>query len=157
MHSSMALVAVSALALLPSSSAAWSSSVDALLAKFEPGATDATTFVGLTPLTGYELSYAYTSKHITFAVVADTSGWIGLGIGEAAGMKGADIMMGHFDGSTGKAVVGDYHSTKKASLRVMVAKTGQSTMERRRTGKPYLYSADHFQLGTAMITQFYLK
>ncbi len=108
----MALAAVSALALLPSSSAAWSSSVDALLAKFEPDATDATTTVGLTPLTGYNLSYAYTSKHITFAVVADTSGWIGLGIGEAAGMRGADIMMGHFDGSTGKAVVGDYHSSK---------------------------------------------
>ena len=92
----MALVAVSALALLPSNSAAWSSSVDALLAKFEPDATDATTVVGLTPLTGYELSYAYTSKHITFAVVADTSGWIGLGIGEAAGMKAICITVDRY-------------------------------------------------------------
>jgi len=96
--------------LVTAANAAWSSTVLDLLKKYEPTATF-TTAKPLVPFTGYSFSYALDSakKHITFAVEADTTGWIGLGIAEAAGMKGADIMMGHVD-SAGKAVVGDYHS-----------------------------------------------
>jgi hypothetical protein len=92
--------------------AAWSQTVSSLLTKYEPTATFTTT-TPLVPFAGYSLSYALSSDHITFAVEADTTGWVGLGIAEAAGMKGADIMMGHVD-STGKAVVGDYHSVANA-------------------------------------------
>ena len=76
-----------------------------------------TTTTPITPFSGYNLYYAVdlTAQHITFAVEAATTGWIGFGIAEAAGMKGADIMMGHVD-STGKAVVGDYHSVTVSCL-----------------------------------------
>ena len=88
----------------------WSESIASLLATHEPTATFTTT-TPIIPFSGYNLYYAVdtANQHITFAVEATTTGWIGLGIAEAAGMKGADIMMGHV-AQDGKAVVGDYHS-----------------------------------------------
>ena len=43
------------------------------------------------------------------ALTAQTTGWVGLGFGEAAAMRGADIAVAHVDGQ-GKAHVADYHA-----------------------------------------------
>ena len=50
---------------------------------------------------------------IYVAVEAPSTGWVSFGISEAAGMRGADIMMGHV-ASDGKVFVGDYHATGNA-------------------------------------------
>ena len=52
---------------------------------------------------------------VTFAVEAQTTGWVALGLAEAAGMKGADIVMGHVDGASGSVHVGDYHAIANAA------------------------------------------
>ena len=49
---------------------------------------------------------------VTFALEAKTTGWVAIGIAEAAGMKGADIMMGNVDG--GSVRIGDYHAIANA-------------------------------------------
>ena len=47
---------------------------------------------------------------VTFALEAQTTGWVAIGLAEAAGMKGADMMMGHVDSTTGEVKIGDYHA-----------------------------------------------
>ena len=109
-----ALVTALSIALSFDSAAAWSQTVASLLAKHEPAATF-TTSAAVVPFSGYKLNYALdaVNKHVTFVVEAETTGWVALGISEAAGMKGADIMMGHVD-SSGKAVVGDFHAVSNS-------------------------------------------
>jgi dopamine beta-monooxygenase len=58
----------------------------------------------------YNLTWGLTTDRIYVAVEAQTTGWVGFGLSEAGGMRGADIMMGHVD-SSGIAYVGDYHAT----------------------------------------------
>jgi len=93
---------------------AWTNSPTDLLAKYEPNPTFTTT-TPVEPFTGYKLFWSYNleKEHITFVIEAKTTGWVGLGIAEAAGMRGADIMMGHVS-SAGKAVVEDFHSVANA-------------------------------------------
>ena len=52
---------------------------------------------------------------VTFAVEAQTTGWVALGLAEAAGMKGSDVVMGHVDGSGGSVRIGDYHAIANAA------------------------------------------
>ena len=52
---------------------------------------------------------------VTFAIEAQTTGWIALGLAEAAGMKGADVVMGHVDGASGSVHIGDYHAIANAA------------------------------------------
>lgn len=66
-----------------------------------------------TRLHGYKAVWSIDSKKsiIVVGVEATTTGWVGFGLSEAAAMRGADIMMGHVNPTTGKAAVGDYHSS----------------------------------------------
>lgn len=67
------------------------------------------------PNVGFDWSMSWAIKDNTtiyISVHAKTSGWVGLGIVEAAGMRGADIMMGHV--ADGKGIVGDYYATSNA-------------------------------------------
>jgi len=52
---------------------------------------------------------------VTFAIEAQTLGWVALGLAEAAGMKGSDIVMGHVDGFNGVVHIGDYHAIANAA------------------------------------------
>jgi ABC-type multidrug transport system ATPase subunit len=94
--------------------AAWTTSPSDLLDQYEPSPTFKTT-TPISPFASYKLwwSYSLEKEHITFVIEAKTTGWVGMGIAEAAGMRGADIMMGHVL-SSGKVVVEDFHSIANA-------------------------------------------
>ena len=49
------------------------------------------------------------NKRLYVALEGKTEGWIGIGLGEAAAMRGADIAVVYVD-ADGKAHVTDYHS-----------------------------------------------
>ena len=66
--------------------------------------------------TAFDWTATWGHDHSTFAIAveAHTTGWVGFGISEAAGMRGADIMMGFVD-EEGAAHVNDYYSIDNAT------------------------------------------
>jgi hypothetical protein len=72
--------------------------------------------LSLSTMTDYIVSWVLdevaSPPTVTFALEAKTTGWVAIGIAEAAGMKGADIMMGNVDG--GSVRIGDYHAVANA-------------------------------------------
>ena len=56
-------------------------------------------------------------ERIYFALEARTTGWAAIGLGEAAGMRGADIAVVHVD-SAGKPHVTDFHAIGNQKPRV---------------------------------------
>ena len=74
------------------------------------------TVLSLGTMTDYIVSWVLdevaSPPTVTFALEAKTTGWVAIGIAEAAGMKGADIMMGNVDG--GSVRIGDYHAVANA-------------------------------------------
>jgi hypothetical protein len=94
----------------------WSDNPANLLKKFAPSGTEP---VSSTPKTGLAFIATWSIDEagdtFTLSIEAGSTGWIGFGIAEAVGMRGADIMMGHVDGN-GKAHIGDYHAIADSTL-----------------------------------------
>eukprot|EP00937_MAST-01D_sp_MAST-1D-sp2_P004180 g4180.t1 len=63
-------------------------------------------------LPSYDFYWVTRPDTLFVALDAPTTGWVGLGIGEAGGMRGADIMIGSVHDTTGVATVGDFHGTQ---------------------------------------------
>ena len=57
----------------------------------------------------WKMTWGLTTDKLYLAIEAGTTGWVGFGLSEAAGMRGADIMQGHVT-SAGAAHVGDFHA-----------------------------------------------
>merc|ERR1719197_1087942 len=93
--------------------AAFSATPSARLQQFQAPGSSAPVLTSAAVLPGYDFHWILdtVNRKITVALVAPTKGWVGLGLGEAGGMRGADIMVGTVDDSTGSAQVRDYHAT----------------------------------------------
>ena len=97
---------VIALALVVTATeAAFSATPNARLLQFRTAGSSAPVLTSSAVLPGYDFHWILDTSNnkITVALVAPTLGWVGIGLGEAGGMRGADIMVGSVDDSTGAA------------------------------------------------------